>query len=942
MLASPTQPAGQSSAARDLFDLMGDDEPTPAPAQQSLSPTPTGQGFGSSFAAQPLSQNLTGQGFGNNFSQQPLSQTPTGQRGFASTLSPNATGQGFASSFAPPPQQPLSRNVTGQQTPSQFIQPSQSPVATTSGFGMANFMPVRSPPPGDLLGDDGDSSALNSAAEIGNKQNELANTTRSNSELETKRQALEKEKADSDAQLRDLEAKLTEARTKHESETKLVADLTTRTNEQSATLKQLQKDVISAESELSALKSEKDEIGQALLRDKEEVRAMQKRMSEVGEETKTLKAELERLRKEARQQKGMVTIGKKQLATAEGTRDTVQHDIDNVHNEAIDEPAPPATEVFTPFSPSLTQASAVPLPGTPDRALSPANTGKSNNPFDRFGFKPAVPASQARSPSNDGQEEQTSPGLAKAALLGAGGLLGAAAVGAGTLIASAADAITGHDETKDGENDKAPETESREAADADPFGAPTTVAPVDRSLAATPADPFGAMGGPAAPAAPESTIEPEPAGSPEDDPFGMPSFSPPPPGPAASAFEANFDDSFDAPTPPTVTEGAPVVPPTEDMHLAPASEPTLVQATPADDADFDTDFAEFDQARSEPDVAQPVPVHAAAPQILSSLPADLRPEAPERTVSTQALPPSSKPQSPVSEAFPENDSFTSSPPRAADTMQEEQEETPVAAPRALEDDSSDEEEGPEDLEAPKGYDKGKGKAVDQDFGSGSQDEPQQSDLAPPLPLEQTQGSATMFDAPAAKTRREAPPPPTSRGGSLPPAPVAPVSLPTHDEPAQNAVVPQADDNSLDPFGSSFASLPPGAAPAQAQPSTTAPAVSDFDNDDDFDFGDLPPAQVSNTAAVQDTKTSGDFDDEFSGFDDEFSKPGFEMVSPAQQSAPASNPSLRAPSSGFDSNMDEWGMGSTQAAPAQGAREPQEGRGNGFSFDDTFDTNFAAA
>lgn len=957
MLASPTQPAGQSSAARDLFDLMGDDEPS-APAQQTLSPTPTGQGFGSAFAPQPLSQSPTGQqqGFATNFTAQPLSQTPTGQRGFASTMSPNPTGQGFASNFAPQQQQPLSRNITGQ--PSQFIQPSQSPVA--SGFGMANFAPVRSPPPGDLLGDDGaDTRALNTSAEIGNKQNELNNTVRANAELETKRAALERQEADSAAQLRDLEAKLTEARSKHESESKLVADLTARTNEQTATLKKLQADVISAESELSALKSEKDEIGQALLRDKEEVRAMQKRMREVGDEAKALRTELERLRKEARQQKGMVTISKKQLATAEGARDAVQQDIANVANEPLDEPAPATTEAFTPFSPSLTQASAVPLPATPVRALSPANTGKSNNPFERLGFKPVATPPQARSPSIDGQEAETSPGLAKAAILGAGGLLGAAAVGAGNLIASAADAITGHgDDSKDAVDEKQAEEDKQMEegkamtyeAETDSFSAtsaapPSTVlatepSPVDYSTAQDTADPFGAVGGPPAPAAPESAVDPEPAGSPKADPFGMPSFSPPPPGPAGSAFDANFEDTFD--TPPTASVGneSNVVQPTEDLHLAPVSEPAATAGT--SDADFDADFADFEDSA----VAQPQPEQGGPGFVLSALPANLRPEAPERTASTQALPPTSMPQTPVSEAFLDTDSFSSTPPRAPDTVPDVTDEQLAVVPQDLGESSDEEDEGPEDLEAPKlSYDKGKGKAVDQDFNA--PDDPSQSGLAPPLQLDQTQETTTVFEAPVAKTRREAPPPPTPRS-SLPLTSTTPAAAPVFDSAPEQQQATNSYQNAdeANPFGSSFAALPPGAAPAQVQTHPANPAVADFDNDDDFDFGDLPPAQVSNTVVGDDdgSKTPGNFDDEFAGFDDEFSKPGFEMVSPEQQSAPPSNPSPQAPSSGFDSNMDEWGMGSAHGAPAPAvaAREQQQASAGGFGFDDTFDSNFAAA
>jgi len=233
------------------------------------------------------------------------------------------------------------------------------------------------PNPGDLLWDEPAPSNVNSnSAEVGNKQNELANTTRSLESATKTKQDLEKTDSDQQAELSDLESKLSSAKSKHELELKAVADLRLRVGEQSSRLKQVQSEVISAESDVSAMRSEKDELGQALLRDKEEVRSLQRMMKEIEEEKATLKSLLEKMRKEARQQKGLVTIARKQLSTAETSRDVVQKDIDG---EAA----------------SAASAAAVPLPSTP-QTLSPMATGvsqRSNNPFDRFTRGEAAPAS---------------------------------------------------------------------------------------------------------------------------------------------------------------------------------------------------------------------------------------------------------------------------------------------------------------------------------------------------------------------------------------------------------------------------------------------------------------------------------------------------------------------------------------------------------------------
>lgn len=222
---------------------------------------------------------------------------------------------------------------------------------------------TQSPLPNDLLGDDSP-NVPETSAELGNKQNELLNTNRAIETLSSTRQSLEQQATSSSEQLQELEAKISAARAKHDTENKAVEELRQRVQEQSTRAKALEAEVITAESDVSALKSEKTELEQALLKNKEEVRDLQRRMKAVDEERSALKNVLEKLRKESRQQKGMVTIAKKQLSTAETARDAVQRDIDS----------------------EAAAAAEVPLPPTP-QTLSPVPTGvsqRSNNPFDRL------------------------------------------------------------------------------------------------------------------------------------------------------------------------------------------------------------------------------------------------------------------------------------------------------------------------------------------------------------------------------------------------------------------------------------------------------------------------------------------------------------------------------------------------------------------------------
>lgn len=793
------------------------------------------------------------------------------------------------------------------------------------------------------------------------------------------------------------------ARSKHEEVSKSVADLRSRVSDQQEKVKNLNMDFIAAESDLSALRSEKDELEQALLRDKEEIRGLQKRMKEVDDEKATLKTLLEKLKKEARQQKGMVTIAKKQLSTSENNRDLAQKDLDDHHKTAFEEDededkgmgagtaaglglaggaalgagagtaasffsgggdtdgrsASPFGQASSPSFRSNDDAADVPLPATP-KALSPVATGassRSNNPFDRLRTQsrgPAPPVPQAQSPSESTleversasspdeatREQAASPSsFGTSALVGAttavGLAAGVAVAGASAVFDAAKEAVTGEShEDKDAsskeieDGDQTPKGEENDdpfGADSGHFGSATTAADTDA---------FGV-------AAPASTAVPasEPTGA-DTDPFGAPT------GRGFDSADSGFGDSFNASTGP--------------------SEPsTAVGATGS--ADFDSAFADFDDA---PKTAEPTSLApgtfgkdgASSPGIPMGVPKsalpNLRPEA-ERSDSTQAIAPASEVATPGDITPVDTQSAT------------DLEEPAAPVTRSEGDVSSDEEDdGPEDLERPM-----------RPYGSSTRlpeaaNEPE-AEVVPapaasiaPVPVAvQTSGPTDT----AQKGRRSAPPPPASRGSSVPPL-AAPITSTSNDDfdpfgaPATSSQQPtRSADDDFDPFGAPstssptqaqsssnvFGSLPPGAAAPTRTADATGPQTSKFD-DDDFDFSDMPPAQVDTSEQVTQQPTSAakvnntTFDDEFSGFDDEFESvptnpnsgsdrsnisKSFEMVTPNQEGSQQAQQASGG-------NMDEWGMaGSAASAPSQ-AQRPQPT--SGFSFDDAFGGDFEPA
>lgn len=328
-----------------------------------------------------------------------------------SILHPQSTGARQAA-LTPPPPQPH----WGASTP-----------MPTDPFASANSpfaVPAAPHAHHDLLGDDDEPTQTASpplqdrSAEIGNVKNQLGSTNRSFETAKAERENMERVLSEQAVQLSALQTQLASAKAAYETETKLSATLRERFNNQSADIQKAREELIRAESDLSAVRVEKAEVEGAVLRDKEEVRDLQRRMTEVGMEVETLKAEVEKAKKEAKQQKGLLAIAKKQLATREAERARVQKELEDAQKEAAeatkerelaeanlekDTPAPLTNGHGGVASPDiLAIAAAQPLPATPEVPTSPTasvlSLGKSNNPFERVAAASGT-GSRAQSPS---------------------------------------------------------------------------------------------------------------------------------------------------------------------------------------------------------------------------------------------------------------------------------------------------------------------------------------------------------------------------------------------------------------------------------------------------------------------------------------------------------------------------------------------------------------
>lgn len=323
--SSPPPPPQPKSAIDDLFGL--DASPTPAPAQIPVS-------TGGSAARDP---------FAGGPPTSPLRASPT-----ANTFKPFIPSSSFGKT--------LTSHDTGGSAGSAQRAPAPPSVSAME----------------DLLGDNDpeiSKKLTNETAELANLSNQVGSLSKQMQQVQGQRSSTQNEINQASEQKKNFEQRLSQLRALYEKEAQDVRTLEEQLRNIRDETRKLTNELITIDGTYKDLQNQHQQISQALQADQQENNSLKQRIGSVNTEIAQLKPQIEKLKSEARQQKGLVAINKKQLSTSEGERDKLKIEVDDLtkSNEELSR----QVSASSPVASSAQVASPAP------------STTSANNPFFR-------------------------------------------------------------------------------------------------------------------------------------------------------------------------------------------------------------------------------------------------------------------------------------------------------------------------------------------------------------------------------------------------------------------------------------------------------------------------------------------------------------------------------------------------------------------------------
>lgn len=195
----------------------------------------------------------------------------------------------------------------------------------------------------DLLGDNDPEVSkrlTNETSELANLSNQVSSLTGQMQEIKTKRGSTEHDLSQAQSQKRDFEARLTQLRSAYELEVREVQALEERLKGSKSETQKLQQDMAMIQGTHEDLLNQHRQISEAFSMDQNENANLKERIRQTNTEISEMKPQLEKMRSDARQQKGLVAINKKQLATNEAELEKEKADLEAAareHEEATRE-----------------------------------------------------------------------------------------------------------------------------------------------------------------------------------------------------------------------------------------------------------------------------------------------------------------------------------------------------------------------------------------------------------------------------------------------------------------------------------------------------------------------------------------------------------------------------------------------------------------------------
>ncbi|PNY26975.1 calcium-binding protein [Tolypocladium capitatum] len=312
----PPQP---KSALEDLFGL---DSSTPSPA---AAPTQTTMSTGGSNVNDPFS--------GGSYALSP-----------SSPVQASAPGSNFK------PFVPSSSFGRGLK-----IQPSGDAAGTAS----------KQPHSEDLLEDHDPEASRNitgETTELANLSNQIGSLSKQMQDVQTKRTTTQNELNQTNSQKQNFEQRLAQLRTLYETEAETTRALEEQLRKSRSETQKLQSECMTLDGTYRDVQAQHQQVLASLQADQQENGNLRERIRVVNGEIAQLKPQIEKLKSEARQQKGLAAINKKQLATTEGERDKLKTEAEGLArggedvSRQVDSSSPVSTSAQV-ASPALSTAS---------------------------------------------------------------------------------------------------------------------------------------------------------------------------------------------------------------------------------------------------------------------------------------------------------------------------------------------------------------------------------------------------------------------------------------------------------------------------------------------------------------------------------------------------------------------------------------------------------
>lgn len=367
----PPAPVQPKSALDDLFGLDSPPPVTAAPLQM------------------PITTGGSNDPFGSNAS--PASASPGKTSPTVPTFAPFVPSSSFGRT--------LTAQTTGASNSSAGAFPKQAPVQRPLHAGGVDD---------DLLGDNDEDSKniTHDSTELANLSNQVSSLSKHMQEVQGQRTVTQTELNQSAAQKKSFEQRLAQLRALYEKEAKDVRALEEQLNASRNDTKKLQTDMAMLEGTYQDLQNQHRQVATALQADQQENFSLKERIRAVNAEVAQLKPQIEKLKLEARQQKGLVAINKKQLATNELERDKLKSETEELakgagelsrQNTGSAQVVSPAASAASANNPFFRRTGSTDIMGA--FASPPAKPSSNDMTFDDV-FGPSFGSAAGTPPSN--------------------------------------------------------------------------------------------------------------------------------------------------------------------------------------------------------------------------------------------------------------------------------------------------------------------------------------------------------------------------------------------------------------------------------------------------------------------------------------------------------------------------------------------------------------